>query len=175
MVPERLTSMKVKWRDEIVVDLYRKDKDMADEVLRGILYANAALDEHVCIRYKNKLYHPVLVMTELETRLVKTGPLHPSLHERMEAWLKDRFYVEKEERLLVSGYITSVFNASNWPEDWKLLLPDPLHPHINHINFYYCQNDYRTTLTPEQVQSFLTRHARYLTVLKSRLALNMLM
>jgi hypothetical protein len=166
-------------RDALMNFLYKKDQNMAENVLADIINENITLthpESMGFVHYNGSrafMYLGKIHKSATEANKVIAPPLHRSLHARMNAYLRDRQAVEKEEKLIIKNFLTAVLNTSHSYADWMRILPSEVHrPIIDFFNMNWYEA-HEAILTNEQVEAFQKKQEQFLNMLKGRLAMNL--
>lgn len=100
-----------------------------------------------------------------------TPLLHPSLHERMDAYIQSMKYLTDYEVPLTMGYVQNVLNTSDRVHDYLHLLPSALHPAIESLAKEVCGSK---VLTFDDAEKMVKTHEKSIDLIKERLMLNLL-
>lgn len=103
--------------------------------------------------------------------LTPRNPLHPELHQEMQAWLDEETIRKEREDPMVNSYLSTVLASSDSFHDWMRLLPDAVKPAIQKLKEY---GDLPPRLSEEQVQQILTTNAACLDLMRQRMTMNLI-
>lgn len=161
-------------RDEVLHFLYTKDAESAATTLSDILQENCTLTNTttLALTFHGKVYQP----SHAPKRLI-APPIHPSLNDRMLAYVKDRTLIEREEKLIIKNLLTAILNTSDCVDDWLKLLPPAVHSPVELQRLYYpaiSPPESEPILTFDMIEAFERKQERFLNMLKGRLALNLI-
>ena len=98
--------------------------------------------------------------------------LSPKLVPEMDNYLRELKQLNEYEVPFVVGYINRVLNSSNDLHDYLRLFPQSIHPPIEKLIASY---PHRTThLTNEEVQGIQDNNAQSISLIKQRMAINLI-
>lgn len=137
--------------------------------LRKIVVANARAlsSSQTGFMYRGEWYS----LDPRETPPRRKDRLLPELHPQMDEYLQELREYSDNVKPYVFGFINQVLNASNSVVDYRALLPDVLHPTLDSLHLY----ESAARLTPETITEIQSRNQEPIQMIKTRLALNLLM
>ena len=140
-------------------------------VLRNIIVANtvACKFSHESFSYKGQFYN-----LEATIPRYKNQRLMPELHLAMDEYLMDRTNLELFEKPYVVGLFNRMLNMTNSVYDYLELLPPSMHRPIRELNIPP-EFMLPRTLADEQVEAFKTDHADWISMLKKRMVLDLVL
>jgi hypothetical protein len=140
---------------------YRLEKIINDNTVAGGY-------SHKSFMYRGEIY--TCDTRELPHRMNRLVlPLQPTMND----YLRDIKELNVKELPYVLGYINRVLNSTNEFQDYLKLLPDSLHHPLQHlINNCPCKT---SGLSPEFVADMQQNNKSAITMIKSRMALNLLL
>lgn len=130
----------------------------------------------LCLRLRGTCYLHSTIGGGTKNDLYPDITLHPSLKPVAHTWCDDNAALQEEQRL-VSYSLASVLGCSNHLEDYKLLLPSPVHSLLDGFLFELNElYDQATTprITPVVLASQQATHAKYLDLMGQRFAMSLI-
>ena len=159
-------------RVEVEAFLYHKITESLQNRERAIVIRNTVLMKtgHFSCMHKGMKFNHDNVPAPRGT----VTRLSPEFHEDMDALLKEREQVLVYEAAYVMGYITQALNIAGCLGDVLDLLPDSVHYPIKQY-MPANSNIQRTKLDSDVIQELLTKNEKAITLMKTRMALNLFM
>lgn len=145
--------------------IYEKaEKDLAEEL--GVI----AESHRVATGQTNFLYKGAAYAPANHVNRVRANLLSRHLYDRMDSLKKARQELQ-DEQSETANFLAVAMTAANTPRDFKALLPECVHPVFRAAGIE--ENQLGTlTISPETVEDFLQKHARFIQTIKRRLMLN---
>lgn len=172
MTPQTLhISIRPMLKDTFIGVLYRAEEERAQKELHEIILANIEKtgNERFAFKYLGKVYSTMQKVPLLAV------PLHPDLHRRMNDWLANSREVINTEKVLVTGIVTAILNSSPSVRDWLRLLPHELHHYVHQFIGANPTYDFPPVLSDTEVEQFLQKNSKFMSLLKGRIVLNSIM
>lgn len=140
------------------------------ERLQTIVERNAMLvgSPHMHFMHRGVLYN-----CDVNPLPRKLNRLHLSLHDVMNAYLRDLHDVENKEAPYVTSYLNQMLNASNYLEDYLRLFPEVIHDPVRQfIASCPCKGH---ALPEEAVDMLQKKNQPIIDMIKRRMVTNLLL
>lgn len=154
-------------RNHLLTYIYEKAEEEKAVQMDSLVMANTLLhkDAPMAFLYKGEVYRH----SQIRRTFARAPLLDKNLHERMDAWLKEQDNL-LDEKVFISGFLTTVLNASNHMEDYLKILPECLHPALRE----YPTTSALPAVGDDVIQRILTRNQNAIQRIKRRLTLNLI-
>lgn len=122
--------------------------------------------------HKSFVYRGEMYSSDRNAPPRRMNRLSPKLISEMDSYLHDLKQINEYEVPFVVGYINKVLNSSNDLHDYLRLLPQSIHPPIEKlIASYPCRTKH---LTNEDVQDIQDNNIQSISLIKQRMAINLI-
>ena len=121
--------------------------------------------------HKSFIYRGEIYSMDKSTPPRKMNRLSPKLVPDMDKYLRELKQLNEYEVPFVVGYINRVLNSSNDLYDYLRMFPKSIHPPIEKLIASYPHR--ATHLTDEEVQGILDNNTQSISLIKQRMAINL--
>jgi hypothetical protein len=140
-------------------------KQLAQIVSQNCVLTNSA---HKCFSYRGVVYS-----IDAPPVIRKMTRLHPTLHMKMDKYVKETKQLNNHELPYVLGFINQVLNSSNNLQDYLKLLPDSVHSPIQVlINSCPCRV---VDLSADEIKHLKEKNYESIELIKQRMLSNLIL
>lgn len=160
-------------KEHLIRNLFFKVSQKNNKQLTEIIKKNtvASLYNHYSFSYKGVFYNG-----QIDTPRFKDQFLKPQFHDEMDEYLKNIHDIYLYEEAYIAGFINRMLNHSDSFDDYMLMLPDCLHEYMQpFFSEEWKPFHYPRTMSDEEIQQFIEKHDKWITLIKRRMLLDLLL